>query len=407
MSDHPARRLPILPVLLAGWLTSLTPPVSTVAMASEPASSCELANASAPPPPSVSISADNHVSFRLCAPAAQTVSLTSGDLTLDIPPGTARGATKPQTMIRDASGLWSITLPDPVPPGTYRYAFLVDGVRVADPVARRFTQNYTGAEALFEISGGPSSLQTWNAAIGHGLVGTIDYQSRSLGMQRRAHIYLPPDYFTSGTRRYPVLYLVHGAGGSDDSWTSAGRANVILDNLIASRKAKPMIVVMPDGITPFRPGVMTIDNPDFGNDLLQDLIPVIDRQYRTLARPETRAMAGLSMGGSHTYRVGLTHPEVFRWIGIFGMGLGQAADPNPDRIADYRARYDGALSRDATELRLLYFAMGRDDFLYPTSAKTRAMFDAYRIPFVYKESNGGHTWANWRLFLEDFAPRLF
>lgn len=407
MSEQRPHQAPLLSFLLAGTLASVAPAATTPALAAEPITPCDQAGAAAPPAPSVSISADHHVGFRLCAPAAQTVALTSGDLTLDIPPGTARGAAKPQPMVRDASGLWTTTLPDPVPPGTYRYAFLVDGVRVADPVARRFSQGYAGTEALLEIPSRPSSLQTWNPAVSHGLVGTIDYEAKALGTQRRAHIYLPPDYFASGARRYPVLYLVHGAGGSDDSWTSAGRANVILDNLIAAGKAKPMIVVMPDGITPFRPGVMTIDNPDFGNDLLQDLIPAIDRQYRTLAEPATRAMAGLSMGGSHTYRTGLTHPEVFQWIGIFGMGLGQAADPNPNRIADYRSKYDAVLRRDATELRLLYFAMGRDDFLYPTSAKTRAMFDAYHIPFVYKESEGGHTWTNWRLFFEDFVPRLF
>jgi enterochelin esterase family protein len=212
----------------------------------------------------------------------------------------------------------------------------------------------------------------------------------------------------SGAERYPVLYLVHGAGDSYDSWTSVGHAHLILDNLIAEGKARPMIVVMPFGHTPDRPnangGGNILANTDFGDDLIEDLIPAIDGQFRTLADQENRAMAGLSMGGSHTLRFGLTHPELFDHIGIFSMGLGLQGNND---VAAYEAANAAALKRAAQDLDLAYYAMFKDDFLYGTVAPTRAMLTRHGIEHHYNESGGGHTWINWRRYLADFAPRLF
>ena len=212
----------------------------------------------------------------------------------------------------------------------------------------------------------------------------------------------------AGTGRYPVLYLVHGAGDSADSWTSVGHANNILDNLIASGKAKPMIVVMPFGHTPDRPntgdGGNILANPDFGDDLIKDLIPYVDANFRTLADRKERAMAGLSMGGAHTLRFGLTHPELFDYIGIFSMGLGLQGN---NEVSDYESANGAALKQAGKDINLVYYAIGKDDFLYNTSAPTRAMFDKYGMKTVYHESGGGHTWINWRRYLTDFAPRLF
>ena len=202
-----------------------------------------------------------------------------------------------------------------------------------------------------------------------------------------------------------MLYLVHGAGDSDDSWTSVGHAHYILDNLIAAGRARPMIIVMPFGHTPDRPGTDLLANNDFGNDLIRDLIPQVDRSLRTIARADSRAMAGLSMGGSHTIRNGLTHPELFHYIGVFSMGLGMQG--RETEVAKYEADNAVALKRSAKELRLLYYAMGRDDFLHATVAPTRAMLDRQGIRHVFNESGGGHTWINWRRYLNDFAPRLF
>lgn len=347
---------------------------------------------------------DRRVIFRLCAPAAAEVLLTSSDLAGIIPMGFPQGTPHGLAMTRDATGLWSVTTPQPVPADTYRFAFRVDGVKTVDPLGRTFSEELKGTNSTFEVTGPEGAFQAWDAGTPHGAVSTVEYWSSALGIKRRAHVYTPPGYMRD-MRRYPVLYLVHGAGDSDDSWTSVGRANVILDNLIAGGTALPMIVVMPDGHTPLREGVMTLDNPDFGNDLVKDLIPYVDANYRSDARPEARAMAGLSMGGSHTLRSGLPHPDLFRWIGIFSMGLTAGGDFNG--TGTYAAKYDASLRKSAKDLKLVYFAMGKEDFLYPTVAPTRALLDRYGIAHVYHESGGGHEWVNWRRYFADFAPRLF
>lgn len=236
------------------------------------------------------------------------------------------------------------------------------------------------------------------------MVSEVEYWSPALGVKRRAHVYTPPGYM-NGKERYPVLYLVHGAGDSDDSWTSVGHAHYILDNLIAQGRAKPMIVVMPFGHTPDRPGVDLLANEDFGNDLIKVLIPRIEAQFRTINTPDARAMAGLSMGGAHTIRNGLTHPDLFHYVGIFSMGLGWQGDLT--QVARYEEANDAALKRAAQDLKFLYYAMGKDDFLYGTVAPTRGIFEKYHIAHLYNESEGGHTWINWRRYFADFAPRLF
>jgi enterochelin esterase family protein len=147
-----------------------------------------------------------------------------------------------------------------------------------------------------------------------------------------------------------------------------------------------------------------LNNSDFGDDLFKDVIPTIEASYRTINTADARAMAGLSMGGSHTLRFGLTHPEMFHAIGIFSMGLGMQG---PGDVTKYEAANDAALKRDAKELKLLYYAIGKADFLYQVSAPTRGMFDKYGLHYVYNETEGGHTWINWRRYLTDFAPRLF
>ncbi|KPH61243.1 alpha/beta hydrolase-fold protein [Novosphingobium sp. ST904] len=347
---------------------------------------------------------DRRVTFRLCAPNASEVLLTSTDIATVIPMGFPAGTPQGLAMAKDATGLWTVTTARPVPADTYRFAFRVDGVKTVDPLGKTFSEELKGINSTFEVRGPEGDFQTWNPQVAHGAVSTIEYWSKSLGIARRAHVYTPPGYMKDG-RKYPVLYLVHGAGDSDDSWTSVGRANAILDNLIAAGKVVPMIVVMPDGHTPLREGVMTLDNPDFGADLIGDLIPYVDAAYRSDARPEARAMAGLSMGGSHTLRNGLTHPDQFRWIGIFSMGLSKGNAFNG--VETYAAKYDAELKRSAKELKLVYFAMGREDFLHETVAPTRALFDRYHIAHVYHETGGGHEWVNWRRYLADFAPRLF
>ncbi|MFO7325885.1 MAG: alpha/beta hydrolase-fold protein [Pseudomonadota bacterium] len=352
----------------------------------------------APPPSyrSVEVGADGRVTFRLCAPQATEVRVTSPDAAEAIPFGTGL------PLARDETGLWSGTTGVPVAPDNYRYAFVVNGVTLPDPLATTFSRERTGTQSTFEVPGEAGRFQAYDPAIPHGAVTEFEYWSKSLGVKRRAHVYTPPGYFRD-SKRYPVLYLVNGAGDSDDNWTSTGHAHYIIDNLIAAGRAQPMIVVMPAGHTPERgngPGLLA--NTDFGADLHEDLIPAIDAQFRTLARPASRAMAGLSMGGAHTLQFGLTRPDVFRYVGIFSMGLGVGED-----ATRYEQAHAAALARAAREMKLVYYAMGKEDFLYGSVAPTRAMLERQKIRHTYVETGGGHTWINWRRYLADFAPRLF
>lgn len=353
---------------------------------------------------------DGRVTFRLCAPDAASVLVASSDQADVIPLGFSGPPGLPMT--KDALGIWSVTTAKPMGAGTYRVNFLVDGVKTPDPQATRFSEERTGVDSVVEVTGEDGDFQAWNKDIPHGAVSTVEYWSTALGVKRRAHVYTPPGYM-NGSRRYPVLYLVHGAGDSDDSWTSVGHANYILDNLIAAGKAKPMIVVMPFGHTPDRPGVDLLNNQDFGDDLFKDVIPYVEHNYRVIADADHRAMAGLSMGGMHTLRYGLPHPETFHYIGIFSIGIGFRAGPGGVGGADqaqvqaYETQNDGALRRGARDFRLVYYAIGKEDFLYQAAQTMRGVLDKYGVKHVYNESPGGHTWINWRSYLNDFAPRLF
>ncbi|MFC3101746.1 alpha/beta hydrolase-fold protein [Altererythrobacter lauratis] len=342
---------------------------------------------------------DGRVTFRLCAPDAVSVKLISNDIA-QVPLGPNGGL----AMQRDASGLWHVTTSDPIPADNYRYNFLVDGARVPDPLATTFSRERTGINSTVDLAGPEGDFQRWHADVPHGTVSVVEYWSAPLAAKRSAYVYTPPGYM-NGAERYPVLYLVHGAGDSADSWTQVGHAHNIIDNLLAAGRAQPMIVVMPFGHTPQRadaPLEAMLANADFGADLHDALIPHIDATFRTMADADHRAMAGLSMGGAHTIRHGLTRPDLFSRVGIFSMGLGMGRDD----VDEYRARHDAALRESAQQMRLVYYAMGVDDFLYGTVAPTRALLDDYGIAHHYNETDGGHTWINWRRYLADFVPRL-
>jgi enterochelin esterase-like enzyme len=343
---------------------------------------------------------DDRVTFRVCAPDATAVSVTSSDIADVIPMG-LNGTPNGLPMTKDDKGLWSVTTSVPVAPDTYRYNFSVNGVAVPNPQGNTYSETRVGLSGTFEVLGPEGEFQTYKNDVPHGVLSEVEYWSKSLDVKRRAHVYTPPGYMRGGGR-YPVLYLVHGAGDSDDSWTSIGRAHHVLDNLIAAGKAKPMIIVMPFGHTPERPGADMLTNTDFSKDFLDDLIPFVDANFRTIAKPASRAMAGLSMGGAHTLNNGLTHPELFRYIGIFSMGL-----INEQQAAAYEQKNAAALDQAAKSMKLVYYAMGKTDFLYRAVVPTRAMLDKHGIEHLYNESEGGHTWINWRRYFNDFAPRLF
>jgi enterochelin esterase-like enzyme len=340
---------------------------------------------------------DGRVTFRICAPDATNVGLGSSD-NEDISPNSFMGGTG-RPMTKDDKGLWSVTTPKPLAPDTYRYFFFVNGVRVPDPGAREYSLERSNVDSLIEVKGPAGDFQTFHNDIPHGNVAKIEYWSEPLGSVRRMHVYTPPGYEKDG-KSYPVLYLVHGAGDSDHSWATVGRANNILDNLITAGKAKPMIIVMPNGHTPDRPkndGNM-LQNNDFSDDLLKVVIPYIDKNYRTIANADNRAMAGLSMGGAHTIQNGLPHSELFHYIGVFSISGGGE---------QYEKANDAALKQAAAVLKLVYYAYGREDFVARNTDQLKGTLNKYGIKLTLHETGGGHTWINWREYLNDFAPHLF
>ncbi|MCB2066447.1 MAG: esterase [Erythrobacter sp.] len=345
---------------------------------------------------------DGRVTFRLCAPDADNVRVVSNDLDPVIPAGFG-GSERGLVMTRDASGLWSATTSQPIAADTYRYNFEIGGMKVPDPMAFTFSRERTGVDSTLEITGEDGAFQSYDPEVPHGMVSRIEYWSNTIGDRREAYVYTPPGYM-NGSESYPVLYLVHGAGDSADSWTSVGHANYILDNLIDVGSAVPMIVVMPFGHTPPRAGVDMLANTDFGGDLIDDLIPYIDSHFRTQADADHRAMAGLSMGGAHTLAFGVPRPDLFGEVGVFSMGLGLRG---PDDVANFEAANAAGLDARAARDEPVYYAMGTADFLYGSVAPTRAMLERHGIEVHYNESGGGHTWINWRRYLADFLPRLF
>ena len=363
----------------------------------------------APTVVSPEVSADRRITVRLYAPKAEAVHLNASDA-----PGVPVGAGAPLT--KGENGVWQVTV-GPVPSGAYRYAFVVDSVQTLDPRNPATSESNNNAWSLVYV---PGSDLFDTRPVPRGAVAEVTYSSASLGMFRRMHVYTPPGYETSG-RKYPVLYLLHGAGDSDDSWSTAGRAGFILDNLIAKKAAKDMIVVMPAGHTrtPAGAGVVSADaNAAFSGDFLGSVVPYIEEHYRVASGRDNTAIAGLSMGGGQTLDIATANGARFGYVGVFSSGLfgvfaipGRGAAPPAwsKGSSDWEKRNAAALADERTKkgLKLFWFATGKDDFLLQTTRSTVNLFKDYGYAPVYKESEGGHTWINWRDYLSEFAPLLF
>ena len=338
---------------------------------------------------------DKKVTFRVLAPKAEKVGLFSSD----IPGGPKGNPARPLT--KGENGVWEITL-DSVAPGTYRYLFDVDGLRAVDPRNTAVSESNGNVWSLVRV---PGAGFMDAADVPHGAVSRITYKSGRVGKNRRAHVYTPPGYET-GTEKYPVFYLLHGAGDCDDSWTSVGRAHDILDNLIAAKKAKPMIVVMPAGHTgPFAFGGPPAGGqpaPRFEDDFEKDLRPYIEKTYRVQTGRANRAIAGLSMGGGQTLNLFAANPTDYGYVGVFSSGVFAKGDAwetaNKDRLSAKEAR-DG--------LKVLWFATGKEDFLLDRTKETVALLKKFGHEPEFKETGGGHTWINWQEYLNEFAPKLF
>jgi len=358
------------------------------------------------------IFADRRVAFRILAAKAETVRLSGGDI-----PGNGQGA----EMTKGTNGVWEVMF-GPIASGTYRYNFTVDGVTVVDPRSPAISESNNNVWSLVHV---PGSEFMDTQDVPHGAVSAVTYYSKSLGKFRRMHVYTPPGY-DSGQGKFPVFYLLHGAGDCDEAWTSVGRAGFILDNLIAAGKAKPMVVVMPAGHTRasgFGPrGGAGADGAaarppadEFVQDFLNDLMPFAEKRYRVYTDGKHRAIAGLSMGGSQTLNVAIPNLEKFGYVGVFSSGLigsfagGRGGSTNAPAGPTWEELHRDALdnAKLRKNLKLVWFATGKDDFLIETSRGSVAMLKKHGFNPVFKETDGGHTWINWRNYLHEFAPQLF
>ena len=329
-------------------------------------------------------------------------------------------------MTKGENGVWEITI-GPIDAGAYRYNFNVNGVSVIDPRNPSTSESNNNVWSLVAVLGS-EIFDTKN--VPHGAVAAVTYYSTALSKFRRMHVYTPPGY-ELGKGKYPVFYLLHGASDSDNSWSSVGRAGFILDNLIAAKKAKPMIMVMPAGHTravnrmPAAPAAGGPPPPDeFVQDFVTDVMPYIEKNYRLLNDRANRAIAGLSMGGNQTLNIALPHQEKFAYVGVYSSGLlsaflrgapggaAPAAGTVPSItpageawIKQHQAKLDDANLKKG--LKLLWFATGKEDFLLGTTKGTLELLKKHGFNPVYAETAGGHTWINWRNYLHEFAPKLF
>lgn len=346
---------------------------------------------------SVKIMNDNKIRFSVYAPKAEQVTFISSDI-----PAAGWGT----QMEKQENGVWDAII-SPVNPGSYRYNFNVDGVSVIDPKNSITSQANMNTWSMMHIPGA-DFMDT--KEVPHGNVAEVNYFSTSLDKFRRMHVYTPPGY-ESGKGEYPVFYLLLGAFDCDDSWSTVGRAGFIIDNLIAQGKAVPMVIVMPAGHTgPFNFGGSRNSKDEFVEDFNQDIRPYIETHYRVLTERENRAIAGLSMGGMHTLSIAIPNLQDYRYFGVFSSGVfgiagGQFGDQGEKWKEENKEFLDNPELKEGLEL--VWFATGKDDFLLETSRKTVEVLRDHNFDVVYKETDGGHTWINWREYLNEFAQKLF
>jgi enterochelin esterase family protein len=347
------------------------------------------------------IGEDQRVTFRLRAPEAKTVTL-AGDFSADTP------------LQKDESGVWSVTV-GPIHPDIYFYNYVIDGVRVIDPANSNVKIGFTTSTitSVLEVrSAQPAFYDIKN--VPHGVLRTHLYDSKSNRVIRELNVYTPPGYDDHPDKRYPVLYLLHGANNDHHSWQRYGSANEILDNLAAEKAIEPFIVVMPlgyggasaDGRSRGTAGIRGGGGPPGGGnlyerDIVEDVIPFIDKSYRTLADREHRAIIGFSMGGGQSSRIGLGHLDTFGYIGVMSAGMSGGAGTEP--MASLAADSAAANQR----IKLLWIACGKDDFAMTGARTFSETLTKAGVKHTFLETEGAHHWRVWRRYLRDVAPLLF
>lgn len=363
------------------------------------------------------IHSDNTVTFRMRAPKAVRVQITGDFLPMqhsesaygkyDVP-GIA-------DLKEGKEGVWEYTTPLSLLPELYNYSFIVDGLKTTDPANVYLIRDVATVFNVFIVGGARADLYKVNS-VNHGTVSRRWYWSPSLKMNRRLAVYTPAGYEESN-KRYPVFYLLHGMGGDEEAWLALGRASQILDNLIAAGKAKPMIVVMTNGNVSQEaaPGesslgyiVPTMQLPKTMDGSMEesfpDVVNFIDATYRTVKRKSGRAIAGLSMGGFHSLHISKQYPDMFDYVGLFSAAI------MPDKQVKSSV-YDNTENKLKIQFKknpkLYWIAIGKTDFLYKANEEYRKMLNEKGFKYTYYETDEGHIWRNWRIYLTEFVPMLF
>ena len=359
------------------------------------------------------IHGNNTVTFRFKAPKAVRVQLT-GDF-LPVQKNAKFEAPGIVDLKEGQEGVWEYTTPEPLKPELYSYSFIVDGLRMNDPANVYLIRDVSTLTNVFIIGGDRADFYKVNP-VPHGTVSRIWYDSPALGLERRMTVYTPVGYETSG-KRYPVLYLLHGMGGDEEAWISLGRTAQILDNLIAQGKARPMIVVMPNGNASQEaapgessrgmvPPTMQLPKTMEGSyeQAFPEIVKFIDKNYRTIKSKSGRAIAGLSMGGFHSLHISKQYPDMFNYIGLFSAAI----MPNKEVSSPIYENMEGKLKVQFDKNPALYWiAIGKTDFLYKANEEYRKLLDEKGYKYTYYESDEGHIWKNWRIYLTEFVPMLF
>lgn len=355
------------------------------------------------------VNKDGSVTLHLQAPTATHVEV-KGDW---LPAGT----TVPMT--KNTDGVWSYTS-GPLASDLYIYQFIVNGTALLDPLNVYQIRDVSSLFSIFVIEGGQGDLYQVQE-VPHGTVAKRWYHSPTLDMTRRLTIYTPPGYETSN-ESYPVLYLLHGMGGDEEAWPTLGRTAQILDNLIATGKCKPMLVVMPNGnvAQEAAPGESSLNQTPVNFNLphtmdgtyensFEDIIAFIEGNYRAKANKENRAIAGLSMGGFHSLWISANYPNTFGYVGHFSGAVNPRENNDLSQgVPRIYENMDGKLAQQRDNGLILYWiAIGTDDFLYQEVKDYRAKLDSLQFPYQYVETAKGHVWSNWRLYLSQFTPLLF
>ncbi len=371
---------------------------------------------------------DGTVTFRLYAPKAVKVELT-GDFLPQMKVKSPMGEVEQPgyvTLKEEKGGLWTYTS-EKLADELYSYKFRVDGMDYLDPsnvYMCRDIASYTNIFIVTHEKGDKGDLYSVNE-VPHGNVSKVWYDSPTLQTKRRMTVYTPAGYEKGG--RYPVLYLLHGAGGDEDAWTTLGRAAQIMDNLIAAGKVKPMIVVMTNGNANCQaaPGEWSkgMYKPSFMGhatskpvasmeESFPDVVNYVDKNYRTLKGKKNRAICGLSMGGGHSFAISKLYPDMFDYVGLFSAAIFLKGSNDPQQTALDKMNSDPEFGQQMAALfsahpQLYWIAIGKTDFLYQSNADYRKYLDSKGYKYEYLETDGGHIWRNWRIYLTLFSQKIF